>query len=76
MWNPTTSDCECNKTCKIDEYLHTKYCSCKKCLFGKLVLPCEDETLNTTETLLDDKKVTCQKNNSLIPMISLEISIP
>ena len=37
---------------KIDEYLDTKNCSCKKCLFGKLVLACQVEVLNTTETAL------------------------
>ena len=21
MWNPSTCDCECNKSCKVDEYL-------------------------------------------------------
>ena len=26
------SDCECNKACKIDEYLDIKNCSCKKLL--------------------------------------------
>ena len=31
------------------------------CLFGKLVLACEDEILNTTENVLNDKKTTCQK---------------
>lgn len=24
MWNPSTSDCECNKVYKIDKYLDTK----------------------------------------------------
>ena len=43
MWNPSTCDCECNKACKIDEYLDIKNCSCEKCLIGKLLLECEDE---------------------------------
>ena len=42
MWNPNTCDCECNKTCKIAEYLDIKNCSCKKRLFCKLVLVSED----------------------------------
>ena len=37
IWNPSMSNCECNKACKTDEYLDTKNCSCKKCLFGRLV---------------------------------------
>ena len=56
IWNPSMCDCECCKTCKTDEYLDIKNCSCKKRLFGKLELVCDDEILNTTETSLDDKK--------------------
>ena len=40
MWNATAYDCECNKASKINEYLDIKNCSCKKLLFGKLVLAC------------------------------------
>ena len=68
MWNPTTCDCECNKECKIDEDLDIKNCFCKKYLFGKLVLVCQDEILNTTETSLDDKKVACTKINVLFTL--------
>ena len=71
MWNPSTCDCECNKANKIDEYLDIKNCSCEKRLIGKLVLGCEDEILNTTETSPDDKKVTCEKSNCLIQTILL-----
>ena len=56
MRNPSTCYCACNKAWKIDEYLEIKNCFCKKRLFGKLVLACEDEILNTTETSRDDKK--------------------
>ena len=56
MWNIRTSGCECNKACKIDEYLDIKNRSCEKRLFCKLALACKDEILNTTETSLDDKK--------------------
>ena len=61
MWNPSTCCCECNKACKIDKYLDTKNCLCEKSLIGKLLLKCEDEVLNTTETLLDDKKRNMRK---------------
>ena len=71
MWNPITCDCNCNKACKIHEYLDTKDCSCKKHLFGKLVLACEDEILNTPETSLNDKKATCEKSNCLLHTIPL-----
>ena len=45
MSNPNTCGCECKKACKIDEYVNTKNFSCKKRLFGKLVLVYEDEKL-------------------------------
>ena len=61
MWNPSTCDCECNKACKIDEYLGIKNCSCEKNLIGKLLLECEDEILNSTRTLHNDKKVAYAK---------------
>ena len=61
LWNPRTYDCECNKAYKIDKYLDTKNCLCKKRLFDKLSLACEGEILDKTETSLDDKKVTCEK---------------
>ena len=49
------SDCECNKT--LINILILKIVHKKKHLFGKLVLACEDEIINTTETSLVDKRV-------------------
>ena len=45
----------------------------KKSLVGKLVLACEYETLKTTESLHDDKKVTREKYNCLINTVLLLI---
>ena len=70
MWNSSTCDCECNKASEIGEYLEIKNCLWEKRLIRKLVLEKEDEILNTTETSLDDKKVTCEKINCLIHTIS------
>ena len=72
-WNPNTCDCECNKARKIDENLDNKICPCEKLLISKLVLEFEDETLNATESSIDDKKATCVKKNCLIHTISLVI---
>ena len=63
MWNPSICGCECNKAWKVDKYLDIKICSCKKHTFVELVLAWEDEILNTTETSLDDKIVTGEKND-------------
>ena len=73
MWNTSTCHCECNKACKIDEYLDIKNCSCEKRLIGKLVLEYEDEILNTTEILLNDKKVACAKSYCPIHTISFVV---
>ena len=48
MWNLSKCGCECGKTYKIGEYLDINNCSCKAHLFGKVVLACEFEILNTT----------------------------
>ena len=69
MWNPNMCDWECNKACKTDEYLDTKNRSCEKILIGKLVLECEDEMLDATENLVNDKTVACAKSNSISVVI-------
>ena len=56
MRNPNTCDCECNKACKIDEYLDFKNWLCQKRLISKLVLECKDEVIDANETLPNDKK--------------------
>ena len=61
VWNPSTSDCDCNASCKTDQYLVIKSCSYEKGLIGKLVLACEDEILNTVETSQDEKKLHLEK---------------
>ena len=73
MRNSCICDCECDKACKIDEYLDIKNCSCEKYLIGKFVLGWEDETLNKTKTSPDNKNLTCKKNSRLIDTISLVI---
>ena len=61
MRNPSTYDCKCNRTSKIDEYLYLENCLCRERLISKLVLEGQNEILNTTETSPDDKKVICNK---------------
>ena len=72
-WNPSTCDCKGNKACKTGEYLDIKNCSCKKRLIGKLVLSCECEVLNATETILDNK-IAIRENNCLMCTMSLVIT--
>ena len=61
------------QNCKACKYLEIKPCSLRKRLFNKLVLSYKDEILHTTEVLLVDKKVTCEKSNYLIYIVSFVI---
>ena len=40
MWNPSTCECQCDKWCKLGEYLDHKNCVCKNKLVGRLVSEC------------------------------------
>ena len=71
MWNPSSYDYECNKACKIDEYLDNKNFCCKKHIIGKFVLERVDEILNITDTT--DERVAYGKSNCFIHTISLVI---
>ena len=37
IWNPSKCECECDKSCDIDEYLDYKNCKCRKRLIHKLI---------------------------------------
>ena len=54
MQSHSMCDCECNRACKIDEYLDIKNCLSKKRLFGKLALVCQNGIINTTESSFDN----------------------
>ena len=36
IWNPSNRECECDKSCGIDEYLDYESCKCRKRLVDKL----------------------------------------
>lgn len=42
VWNPSVCACECNRKCKIDEYLHR--CTCVISVFDDSVITYEDKT--------------------------------
>ena len=52
-WNPSNCECECDKSCEMEEYLDYKSCVCKKTLARKLLEQCtsvieENKTYNKT----------------------------
>ena len=73
IWNPSTCECECDKSCDVEKYLDYENCKCRKTLTDKLASECEDKILYATDTIsITNKKVTC-KNNCLIYIILLII---
>ena len=67
MWNPSASDCECDKTCETGKSLDNTNCAFNKGISGKLVLACEDEIFHTTETasVLMKKLADTHKNKNM-----------
>ena len=57
IWNPSKCECECGKSCDIDEYLDYSDCICGKKLADKLV---EEGTKNIDEVEITE--VTQDKN--------------
>ena len=64
-WNPSSCDCECDKSCRTGEYLDYKSCVCRKTLVDKLLEECicvidENKIYNETlETIPSDDCAFC-----------------
>ena len=73
MWNPSTCDCQCDKTYKVVECLNIKNCSCNKRLFNKWILASENWIVKVTEaTSVADKKDNIYiKNTCLVHTIPM-----
>ena len=74
--NPSSCNCECNKSCNISEDLDYKNCKCRKKVFDLLVKKCskniEENEMIYNETLLVKK---CNKNITKNKTICNEILI-
>ena len=51
IWNPSSCECECDKSFDVEEYLDYKNCKCRNRIIDKLVEKCskniyENETLD------------------------------
>ena len=56
IWNPSTWDCQCDKSCDVGEYLDNENCKCRKTLVDKLVGECAEnvEAANIAEITLTE----------------------
>ena len=61
IWNSSNCECECDKSCKIREYLDYENCKCRKKLVDKLVKEC---TKNVDEKKNLSSKIAFRRNNS------------
>ena len=53
IWNPSSCECECDKSCDIAEYLDHKICKCRKKIIDKLVEECS-ENIDGNEILYNE----------------------
>ena len=77
--NPSSCECECDKSCNIDEYLDYSCCKCRKTFIDPLVEEC---TENIEETKLVNITVENENNGRCsfsivyrVLLISIRISI-
>ena len=70
IWNPSNSECECDKACDVGEYLDYENCKCRK----KLVAPLIEERTETVEDLKLAKITLVENENSYkSPLLSRRI---
>ena len=54
IWNPSNCECQCDKSCDVEEYLDYENCKCRKRLIDKLVEECI-EKIDEKELHLNNK---------------------
>ena len=42
IWNPSNCECECDKSCDVEEYLDYLNCKCRKRLVNELIEECTE----------------------------------
>ena len=52
IWNPSSCECECDKSCDIGEYLDYKSCKCRKRLIDELVDECTKTVKEVKPTII------------------------
>ena len=62
-WNPSTSECQCDKWCKPGQYLDHKNCICKNKLIGRVIEKC---TSVINETMINNNKDNITNNTTYL----------
>ena len=79
IWNQSSSECECDKSCGIGEYLDYENCKCRKRLADKLVEECIEtvEEVKLAKIILteDKNKHKCSSCTLYIRLFSIIFTI-
>ena len=66
------SNCECDKSCDIGEYLDYESCKCRKRLIDKLVDEC-DENIDEETSLVEINSTKCEHNSCILYIVLFSI---
>ena len=69
--NPSNSECECNKSCAVREYLNYKNCKCTQRLIDNLIKECS-ENIDGNEMIYNNYRKV--RNSCTICIILLVIA--
>ena len=58
IWNPSSWECECDKSCDIGEYLDHKNCMCRKKTIDQLIEEC-GENIDENKMLYNETSDSC-----------------
>ena len=59
MWNPSTSESQCDMWCKLGQYLDHKKCVCKNKLIGRVIGECTSViNENNRDNITNDNTIT------------------
>ena len=71
VWNPSSSECECDRSCDVGEYLDYKNCKCRKSLVDKLVEECNEIVGKTS--LIEINSTKCNHNSCILYLVLFSI---
>ena len=79
IWNRSNSECKCDKSCDIGEYLHYENCKCKKKLVDRLVEECTETNNEVKLTKItpaeNENKHKCSSCTLYIVLFSIIFTI-
>ena len=75
IWNPRNCECECDKSCDIDEYLEYLNCKCRKKLVEKCNESIEETRLVEKALAKNENKHKCSSCTMYIVLFSVMFTI-